>query len=104
MAGNRRKLTLESPSSSINAMTAIVAFFKENVNRMAAASRTLNGIASIRFAVILLVTALLAGCTSKPFNVKTQVVFPASADVAVAESNGIRMQAAVVRDEDVLLA
>src|SRR5690349_11205157 len=55
------------------------------------------------FAAICLAAMLLAGCGGKPFNVKTQVALPAIADAPVAESPGVRLQAAVIRNEDLLL-
>lgn len=50
-----------------------------------------------------LLSLLLAGCGGKPFNVKTQVPLPVLTDAPLAESRGIRLQAAVVRDEDYLI-
>jgi hypothetical protein len=47
---------------------------------------------------------LLAGCGGKPFDVKTEVVLPAIAGAPAADSPGVRVQAAAVRDEDYLLA
>ena len=61
----------------------------------------LSSIASLAFCLTLI---SLAGCGGKPFNVKTQVALPAIADAPVAEAQGVRMQAAAVRDEDFLLA
>jgi len=55
-------------------------------------------------AFIVLILLLLAGCGSKPFDVKTAVKLPALAGAPVAESSGIRLQAAAVRDEDFLLS
>ncbi len=55
------------------------------------------------FAAACLAAALLAGCGGKPFNVKTQVALPAVAGAPVVESPAVRLQAAVVRDEDLLL-
>lgn len=57
----------------------------------------------IVFAAVCLIAMLLAGCSGKPFNVKTQVALPALATAPAAESPGLRLQAAIVRDEDLLL-
>jgi predicted lysophospholipase L1 biosynthesis ABC-type transport system permease subunit len=51
-----------------------------------------------------LILLLLAGCGGKPFNIKTQAALPAPADAPLAESGGVRLQAAAVRDEDFLVA
>jgi hypothetical protein len=48
---------------------------------------------------------LFAGCGGgKPFNVKSEVTLPPLADAPIAQTAGVRMQAAAVRDEDFLLA
>ncbi|MFL6216076.1 MAG: hypothetical protein ACJ74J_19490 [Blastocatellia bacterium] len=54
--------------------------------------------------LIVFILFLLAGCGSKPFNVKTEVTLPAIASAPAVESQGVRLQAAVVRDEDYLLS
>src|SRR5581483_10085102 len=53
---------------------------------------------------IALTGLLLTGCGGKPFNVKSDVRLPALTDAPVADAAGVHMQAAVVRDEDYLLA
>jgi hypothetical protein len=47
---------------------------------------------------------LSVGCSSKPFDVKTEVTLPATVGAPVVESQGVRLQAAAVRDEDYLLS
>jgi hypothetical protein len=66
-------------------------------------STVVNRLSSIACLAFCLTLILLAGCGGKPFDVKTQVALPAIADAPVAESQGVRMQAAAVRDEDFLL-
>jgi hypothetical protein len=56
------------------------------------------------FLAMGLTLLLLAGCGGKPFNVKPEVALPAIADAPLVESQGFRMQAAAVRDEDYLLS
>lgn len=55
------------------------------------------------YAVIGLILILSAGCGSKPFDVKTEVTFPAIANAPVAETASLSLQAAAVRNEDLLL-
>jgi len=54
-------------------------------------------------ATVCLIAILLAGCGGKPFNVKPQVALPAIADAPRGDWQGIRIQAATVRDEDFLI-
>src|SRR5690349_8504564 len=61
----------------------------------------------IVFAALLTLCSILllsVGCGSKPFNVKTEVTLPAMANAPVVESQGIRLRAAIVHDEDYLLS
>lgn len=55
-------------------------------------------------AFIVFTLLLLAGCGSKPFDVKTAVKLPAITGAPVADSQSVRVQAAAVRDEDFLLS
>jgi hypothetical protein len=56
------------------------------------------------FAAVCLMGLWLAGCGGKPFDVKPQVSLPAIADAPLGEMQGIRIQAAAVRDEDYLIS
>jgi hypothetical protein len=67
-------------------------------------SPVVNQHSSIAFLTFCLPLVMLTGCGGKPFNVKTQVALPAITDAPVGELQGIRMQAAAVRDEDFLIA
>jgi hypothetical protein len=53
---------------------------------------------------IVFILLLLTGCGGKPFNVKTEVTLPVIAGAPLVESQAVRLQAAVVRDEDYLLS
>jgi hypothetical protein len=54
--------------------------------------------------LIVFTLLLLTGCGGKPFNVKTEVMLPAISNAPVVESQGVRLQAAAVRNEDYLLS
>ena len=54
--------------------------------------------------LLVFILLLLTGCGGKPFNVKTEVTLPAIAGAPVVEAQGVRLQAAAVRDEDYLLS
>jgi hypothetical protein len=103
MAGNHRKLTLKSRSTSIIAMAGIINLFTGKAGRLAVVRRFPAYRQRGAFAAICLMFILLAGCGGKPFDVKTQVALPPLTDAPVGESQGIRLQAAAVRDEDFLL-
>ncbi len=62
-----------------------------------------NRLSLTAFFASCLLLALLAGCGGKPFDVKTSVDLPSLADAPVAESQGLRLQAAALLDEDYLL-
>jgi hypothetical protein len=85
-------------------MAGIINLFKSKATHLAVVRRLSRSLPSIAFATICLVLILLAGCGGKPFNVKTEVALPAIADAPRGESQGIRMQAAAVRDEDFLVS
>jgi hypothetical protein len=64
--------------------------------------RRIHLLAAITIGLSLL---LFVGCGGgKPFSVKSEVTLPPLADAPTAQTAGVRMQAAAVRDEDFLLA
>lgn len=56
------------------------------------------------FVAICLMVLWLAGCGGKPFDVKPRVSLPAIAEAPFGETQGIRIQAVAVRDEDFLIS
>jgi hypothetical protein len=62
-----------------------------------------NRLSSTAFLAACLLLTLFAGCGGKPFEVKPSVDLPTLASAPAAESPGIRLQAAALRDEDFLL-
>jgi hypothetical protein len=84
-------------------MAGIITHLKSKAKLPAVARRLLGNPQPVAFAAVCLIAVLLTGCNDRPFDVKTSVHLPATADAPVGESQGIRMQAAAVRDEDFLV-
>jgi|GEM_PF-823408 len=96
----RRKLTPESRSRSITVMSFTV--FQKVFRRRGFVGLQPSKMWFISGLLVCLMM-LFAGCGGKPFNVKPQVDLPLTPDAARAEASSVQIQAAAIRDEDLLI-